>query len=105
MRDGMPGVQMILAAADAAEGLGPPPEELQLAWHVKRWGSLPRAGGLDDQPVGLVARMATAGNVYDAIRSWRKSPNWIKWQADNPGAWDVVQAVIELRKQAEKYGG
>jgi len=66
---------------------------------------LPRAGGLDDQPAGLVSRMAIMENVYDAIRAWRRSTNWTVWRAKNPEAWGVVGAVIELRKEAEKHGG
>ena len=61
--------------------------------------------GLEDQAVGLVARMATAQNVYDCIKAWRKSPNWVKWQAENPDAYRVVRAVIEMRTEADKYAG
>ena len=94
---------MILAAADAAEGLGPPPEELQLAWQVRRWHALPEPGGLLDQPAGLVERMAVAESVYQAVKAWRSAPEWGRWSVQNPDEWGVVQSVIELRK-AEEHG-
>jgi len=93
---------MILAAADAAEGSGEPPEDLQLAWHVQRWRALPKSGGLDNQPAGLVQRMSVLANVYDAVSLWRRESNWARWSQENPAAWRIVQMVIELRKEAEE---
>ena len=92
---------MILAAADAAEGLGPPPEELQLAWQVHRWHTLPNEGGLRDQPAGVVLRMGIAESVYNAVKAWKAATDWTKWSAQNPDQWGVVQSVIDLRKASE----
>jgi hypothetical protein len=64
---------------------------------------LPNAGGLNDQPAGLVTRMAVAENVYDSIKAWRKAPDWSKWSTANPDAWRIVQMVAEMRIEADKY--
>jgi len=88
---------MILAAADCAEGKGPPPPELQLAWQARQWASLPEVGGLRDQRAGELYRMATAENVYNAVRSWRRSANWAQWAKDNPEEWETVCMVRRLR--------
>lgn len=62
-------------------------------------GALPYAGGLLDQPAGLIARMITAYNVWQAVKDWRSSKDWIEWSMRNPGRWATVQAVITYREQ------
>lgn len=88
-----------MAAAACAEGDGPPPVELELAWQAQRWGALPEPGGLRDQRAGELNRMASASNVYDAVRSWRGSTNWIEWSERHPEQWKVVSRVIALREE------
>lgn len=90
---------MILAVADTAEGTGPPPPELVLAWQALRWHALPEAGGLRDQRAGEVAKMEAVLSTYDAVRSWHASANWAKWAARFPHHWAVVQNVITLREK------
>jgi len=88
---------MILAAADCAEGKGPPPPELQMAWQARQWSTLPETGGLRDQQAGELYRMATAENVYEAVRAWRRSTNWAQWAKENPDEWEIVCMVRRLR--------
>ena len=90
---------MILEAAACAEGKGPPPPELELAWQAESWRALPEAGGLRDQRAGELSRMAMALNVYRAVKGWRGNANWAAWAQDNPGQWEMIQAVVKLREQ------
>ena len=55
----------------AAEGDGPPPPELRLAWQCQRWGGLPDAGGIYDQDALTLYRMSSLGNVYDTVKKVR----------------------------------
>jgi len=89
---------MILAAAACAEGKGPPPPELDLAWQAESWQALPEDGGLRNQIAGELSRMAVALNVYRAVKGWKSSAVWAQWAKDNPQSWEMVQMVLELRK-------
>jgi len=76
----------MLAAADAAEGKIEPPPELQMAWDAKEYGALPYKGARADQPAGLLKRMRTTSNIFDAFKAvhansenmaeFRKSPQF-----------------------------
>jgi hypothetical protein len=39
-----------------------------------------------------------------SIKAWRKAPDWSKWSTANPDAWRIVQTVVEMRIEADKYG-
>ena len=64
---------------------------------------LPKAGGLEDQPAGLVSRMAIVENVYDAQKALRGATDFVKFKAKNPDAWRIIEKIIELRKEAARY--
>jgi hypothetical protein len=53
---------------DCAEGHGPPPFELSVAWGCERWQVLPDAGGYMDQDYVLLSRMSALANVYNVIQ-------------------------------------
>ena len=91
---------MILAAADCAEGKGPPPGELVLGWQAQSWQALPEAGGLRDQPAGLLERMSTSLRVYEAMKTYADSPPGYEGEfaKRNPRAWAIVLGVMELRR-------
>ena len=89
---------MILAAAACAEGDGPPPPELELGWQARRWRVLPEPGGLRDQCAGELRRMIAALNVYDAIKGWRGSANWVRWRDECPEQWEIVASVLQMRE-------
>ena len=92
----------MLAAADYAEGYGNGgmPAELDLALQCDQWGALPESGGLLDQPLGLVARMGAALNVYRAVSSsvHRGKMNLVDWSNQNPTAWKVLATVEKMRR-------
>lgn len=58
-----------MAAADAAEGNGAPPPELEMAWDSAKFNIPPFSGGRADQPAGLLKRMRVLSNVYDAMQT------------------------------------
>ncbi len=89
---------MILAAADCADGKGPPPPDLILAWQARTWNTLPEPGGLRDQYAGELARMSAAMNTYDAWRRRRHHQNWAKWAKDDPKSWHIILHVQKLRQ-------
>lgn len=93
---------MILAAAACADGKGPPPPELELAWQARAWSTLPEPGGLRDQRAGELQRMAAVLNTYDAWRARTQHANWAKWAKESPESWRIVSYVLKLRKQHGK---
>lgn len=88
---------MIRAAAKHAYGKGPPPPELELALNAREWGSLPEAGGIRDQPAGLLRNMRLALNTYETAKSYRarKAGEEDKW-VESHG-----QAAFRLARMAE----
>ncbi len=89
----------MLAAADNAEdpeGCAPPPT-LSLAWNCQQWHTLPDAGGLMDQPAGLIARMNVALNIHAAFTGFRHAEDGAQWRKDNPGLARLIMQVGELR--------
>jgi len=60
---------------------------------------LPKAGGILDQPAGLLDRLTVALNTYEAMRAWHnrdmtKDGEFVK---NYPDTWKIVKAVMELR--------
>ena len=105
--DAIPGTdryrpKLVWAAADAGQYDAPPPRLLTRAWRIKRWGALPEAGGLLDQPAGLMQRMAYLSDVYNAHRAWRRalesmdSEGLARWQEQNA---DVMNLMAQIREE------
>ena len=95
---------MILAAADYAEGKGPPPAELELAFLCRQYRCLPRGGGIYDQLAGELERMHLALNVYEAIKDFRSQESkdigeWIRTHKNND--WKIVKKIKEMRKTSD----
>ena len=92
----------IIAAADYArevEGVTPP-RELILSLHCERYHALPKAGGLLDQPAGLIGKMGTLKNVFDAHKLLHDARGQAKatfWK-DYPDAGKVIRQVDEMRR-------
>lgn len=55
---------------ETADGIGPAPPELRLAWWCDQ-GRLPEAGGVLDQNYALMYRMRTVENVYRVVARFR----------------------------------
>lgn len=88
---------MTLAAADAAENRkAAPPSELTLQWQCERYSVLPEAGGLNDQPAGLVARMEHAAGVYRAMQMYRNL-SADKFRTEHPTYYDLWAYVRKVR--------
>ena len=94
---------MMLAAADAAEGVGSMPAELELGLQCERWNALPEPGGLLDQPLGLLQRMGAAVNVYRAYQSetQRGNATLTEWSRSNPGAWRTMATIEKMRRERD----
>jgi len=91
---------MILAAADYAEDkISAPPIELKYAWQAHSYNTLPNAGGLRDQPAGLLLRMAASYNAWNAIVQFKSAnfdPKWIKNHSDQ---WQIITEIEKLRAE------
>lgn len=65
---------------------------------------MPRAGGLLDQPAGIIDRMNIVLNTFEAMRAWHnrdvtKDGEFVK---NYPDTWKIIQAVMELRRHGEE---
>ena len=69
-----------------------------MAWDSRTFGGLPEAGGLMDQPAGLLRRMRAALSVYEAWMRWKAMPAGEAGQFAEryPGDWTLVQRVMEM---------
>jgi hypothetical protein len=76
---------------------------LQLAWQCERWGALPETGGVRDQPAGLLDRIATALNVYQAMDAWKNREGGKEgdWKKEHKKAWEIIQTVNKLRRDGK----
>lgn len=94
---------MILAAADYAEDPknNPMPPELELAFQVMDWNTLPEPGGLRDQRLGELNKMNITLNVYHTIKEMNEAESFIDWQKNNPKGWKLYSDLLELRKHGE----
>ncbi len=82
-------------------GKSSPPHQLAYAWQCQRWGAMPNAGGLRDQPVRLMKDMAVMSNVYDAMKGFQRAmhTNIVTWQTANPDAWQIVSFYMKWEKE------
>ena len=67
-----------------------------MAWWCTQWGALPEAGGLLDQPAGLLRKMSAVKNAYDTIASRRKTNNLIAWIDADPQRYEYYLHIREL---------
>ena len=105
---------MILAAAEAAivkeervfedggwvvkKKRASPPYELKLAWQCKQFNCLPYQGGLLNQPIGLIDKMQTAYNVWNAINMRDKfGSEQDKFIKDYPDEFEICEMVRKLK--------
>jgi hypothetical protein len=66
-----------------------------------RFRTLPRAGGLDDQPAGLLAKMSYLHQVAQAHWAYEKDGQepgkQVAWIKNHPDWWRLIKQVRELR--------
>jgi len=92
---------MILAAAECGQDPhAEPPPELRLAWQAVGYRALPEAGGLLDQPAGLLSRMTQAYNAWFAFDRYRRRDmsKHKQWIEANPDLWNEIQRIKKLRE-------
>jgi hypothetical protein len=63
----------------------------------ERWHSLPEAGGILDQPAGLLDRMAIITRTVNTMSAFYSSDNWPKFLEDNPDEAKFVEWVNGMK--------
>ena len=89
---------MIIAAADCATDKSvPPPRYLSLAWDCLNWHCLPEAGGILDQPAGLISKMNYLKNIYDAHLGLYNAKEAAAFGDRHPDALRIVARVRKMK--------
>jgi len=97
---------MIERAAAAGEGDRPgrpapePPAELALWWTCEHFRALPCAGGVLDQPAGLLRRMRTYAFAHEAMGAFWRLPQ-AEFEQRYPGGMQMVNFVLRYRMAGE----
>lgn len=93
---------MILAAADSGQYGEPPGELLELALDCVRHKTMPRAGGIWEQPAGLMEKLRILHNVHDSYYDMvNTSMDQQKWTEAYPGKFSIVARVGRMRSELE----
>jgi hypothetical protein len=72
--------------------------ELELAFDCQNFGALPYAGGLLDQPVGLMRRLRVAKNVFETVMGWKETSGDVEaWNKSNPNGIKLISWIAKLR--------
>jgi hypothetical protein len=73
---------------------------LTKAWECLRWKTLPRAGGYDDQPIGLMNRMNAALTIYEMMTVYCSAEKagvideaWMASHRREMSVWSQVQIM------------
>lgn len=93
---------MTRAVVEYAEHRGPQPPELERLAEIRFWNVLPRAGGLLDQPAGLLKRLQYAERLFLAWRGWTEAQDPDTWKTDHPADWPLVKSVLTMRRNHGK---
>ena len=80
---------------------------VHLAWQIKRWGALPEAGGLRDQPAGLLTRAGYLLDIYDAHHAYYNA--LLAYDLDGLGEWEarnesIMKILADVRELKKRYG-
>jgi hypothetical protein len=69
----------------------------------QRWGVLPEAGGLFQQPLGLFTRMEAALTAYNCVRSEMsvEPKKKAEWARRNPQIAEYCQWLDKIREELE----
>ena len=78
---------------------------LELGVDCEHYHTLPRSGGLLDQPAGLMRKIRQVLNVYHAVKLYEqqgvKAGEMARWRSENQDVWQIVSDINELREQYE----
>jgi hypothetical protein len=81
------------------------PSLLELGLDCEHFHALPRAGGLLDQPAGLMRKIRQVMNVYHAVKLYEqqgtKAGEMATWRSENQEVWQIVSDINELRENYE----
>lgn len=95
---------MTIATADYAAGKdgSSPPDELVLYWDMQAFSALPNAGGILDQPAGLLRKIRHVARVHWAVREHSanalKAGKGAQWKSDHPDVMAIINYVESIRK-------
>ena len=80
-----------------------PPPELEIGWNMRAFGGLPEAGGMLDQPVGLMKSVRVALNIESLWKTYKriKPGDMGKWIKNNPDDWKTIKYIEELMDENE----
>ena len=92
----------MLAAADTGQYGTPPTPELQLALDCSNYGTLPYAGGLEEQPAGLMDDLRRLANIYNSFYDMVHAKlDQKRWSEENPGKFQIVAGIEVLRAKQD----
>ena len=77
------------------------PPELEKGLRCERWGVLPRAGGIDDQPAKIMIGMETALFVYHTFKARKRATDKGAWYKANP---DLARFLLDIEKMRAANG-
>ncbi|RUM40209.1 MAG: hypothetical protein DSY80_10625 [Desulfocapsa sp.] len=61
---------------------------------------MPKAGGLDDQPIGLMQKLTICLNTYNAMRSYTLNrQNFAEWVEKYPSYMDIWLEIKRMRDE------
>lgn len=101
-RSDQPRPKLILAAADFAEGKGPPPWEYAALIDMRDLGIGYLAGGLRDQPAGMLDKARLYELVIESIRRWNSMTLRQFDKVATRSMRDTVTWVLQLRREKAK---
>jgi hypothetical protein len=81
-----------------------PPPDLVKGLRCERWGVLPRAGGLGDQPAGEFLRMEAALSVYHAFRARAGAKNSVEFTNRFPEISAFCWEIEQMENEEEPEG-
>jgi hypothetical protein len=71
--------------------------ELELVKQCKEFHMLPRAGGLLDQPAGLMEKLSAIYSVWQAHYNFAHTKDVAEFMTNNQSDWEIIQKVKELK--------
>lgn len=89
---------MTLSADYADEVIDKCPLYLKMAFMCKKWQTLPREGGILDQPLVIMEYMELSLNTFEYFRErLRGMGNVVQWSKENPEMAQFCILVDKLR--------
>ena len=74
-----------------------PPPILILAWQCEKYGALPCAGGVLDQPYGLLEKLSEVHAIWHAMKAHRDAESEAEFALKFSREYDIVKKIRKLR--------